>query len=156
IQELLVHTGQHFDSAMSDVFFDELSLPRPAYHLGVAGLDHAAMTGRMLERIDEVIVHESPDAVLVYGDTNSTLAASLAAAKRHVPIAHVEAGVRSFNRHMPEEINRVITDRIARWLFCPSTVAVQNLAQEGIRDSQHTHVVKNVGDVMYDLLLKFI
>jgi UDP-GlcNAc3NAcA epimerase len=151
VTEILVHTGQHFDTSMSDVFFDELDMPEPAYHLGIGGLGHAAMTGRMTERIDEVIAHEQPDAVLVYGDTNSTLAGALAAAKRHVPIGHVEAGVRSFNRRMPEEINRILTDRIARWLFCPSSTAVQNLADEGIRDSHEVRVV-DVGDVMADAL----
>ena len=151
MSEVLVHTGQHFDTRMSAVFFEELEMPEPAYHLGIGGLGHAAMTGRMTERIDEVIAHERPDVVLVYGDTNSTLAGALAAAKRHVPIGHVEAGVRSFNRRMPEEINRILTDRIARWLFCPSPAAVQNLADEGIRDSQEVRVV-DVGDVMADAL----
>jgi UDP-GlcNAc3NAcA epimerase len=154
IRETILHTGQHFDVEMSDVFFEELELPKPTYHLGVSGLGHAAMTGRMLERIDEVIAQGRPDAVLVYGDTNSTLAAALAAAKRHVPVAHVEAGVRSFNRRMPEEINRVITDRIARWLFCASATGVKNLATEGIQDSARTRVA-DVGDVMYDLSLAF-
>jgi UDP-GlcNAc3NAcA epimerase len=151
IAEVLVHTGQHFDHSMSAIFFEELQMPEPAYHLGIGGLGHAAMTGRMTERIDEVISHEQPDAVLVYGDTNSTLAGALAAAKRHVPIAHVEAGVRSFNRRMPEEINRIVTDRIAYWLFCPSPTAVQNLRNEGIRDSREARVV-DVGDVMADAL----
>jgi UDP-GlcNAc3NAcA epimerase len=154
IREVIVHTGQHFDAQMSDVFFDELTLPRPAYHLGISSLGHAAMTGRMLERIDDVIAEEKPDVVLVYGDTNSTLGAALAAAKRHVPIAHVEAGVRSFNRRMPEEINRIVTDRIAHWLFCPSASGVANLALEGICQSPSTHV-SNVGDVMYDVMLTF-
>jgi UDP-GlcNAc3NAcA epimerase len=154
VTEILVHTGQHFDTRMSDVFFDELEMREPAYHLGIGGLGHAAMTGRMTERIDEVLADEQPDAMLVYGDTNSTLAGALAAAKRHVPIGHVEAGVRSFNRRMPEEINRLLTDRIATWLFCPSSTAVHNLADEGIRDSQEVRVVV-VGDVMADALRQY-
>jgi UDP-GlcNAc3NAcA epimerase len=154
ISEVLLHTGQHFDFNMSERFFLDLGLPAPAHHLGVGGLGHGAMTGRMLERIDEVLEHERPAAVLVYGDTNSTLAGALAAAKRHVPVAHVEAGVRSFNRRMPEEINRVLTDQLSRWLFCPTSTAVDNLRREGI-ESCATVDVNVVGDVMYDAWLAF-
>jgi UDP-GlcNAc3NAcA epimerase len=149
IEELIVHTGQHFDAAMSDVFFDELSIPRPSVHLGVGGLDHGAMTGRMLERIERVLVQETPDWVLVYGDTNSTIAGALAAAKLHVPVAHVEAGLRSFNRAMPEEINRVLTDHCASLLLAPTEVAVSHLRREGIPDQS----IELVGDVMYDAAL---
>jgi UDP-GlcNAc3NAcA epimerase len=154
IVEKLLHTGQHFDFNMSEVFFRELGLPEPAHHLGIGGLKHAAMTGRMLEGIDQVLERELPNVVLVYGDTNSTLAGALAAAKRHVPVAHVEAGVRSFNRRMPEEINRVVTDQLSRWLFCPTPTAVDNLSREGINGSPATEV-RLVGDVMYDALLTY-
>jgi UDP-GlcNAc3NAcA epimerase len=153
-EEVLVHTGQHFDLNMSDIFFTELKLTPPAYHLGVGGINHSAMTGRMLERIDAVIAQETPDAVLVYGDTNSTLAGALAAVKRHVPVAHVEAGLRSFDRRMPEEINRLVTDRVSSWLFCPTTAAVENLRREGITDVPEVRVVE-IGDVMYDASLTF-
>jgi len=149
VTEILVHTGQHYDANMSDVFFQELSIPAPAYHLGVGSGSHGAQTGRMLEKIEEVIQHERPDIVLVYGDTNSTLAGSLAAAKLHVPVAHVEAGLRSFNRKMPEEINRVLTDHMSHWLFAPTPSAVENLKREGIADER----VFLVGDVMYDVTL---
>ena len=146
-EEILVHTGQHFDVGMSDVFFDELGIPAPAHHLGVSGVGHGAMVGRMLEALERVIISERPDLVLVYGDTNSTLAAALAAAKLHTPVAHVEAGLRSYDRKMPEEINRVLTDHLASLLFCPSETANRNLKSEGIFAGVHV-----VGDVMLDSL----
>ncbi|HVK09921.1 MAG TPA: UDP-N-acetylglucosamine 2-epimerase (non-hydrolyzing) [Gemmataceae bacterium] len=148
-REVTVHTGQHYDENMSDVFFQELGIPKPDYHLGVGSGSHGAMTGRMLEKIESVLVAERPDALLVYGDTNSTLAGALAAAKMHIRVAHVEAGLRSFNQRMPEEINRVLTDHVSKWLFCPTPVAVENLAREGIADAR----VALVGDVMYDVTL---
>jgi UDP-GlcNAc3NAcA epimerase len=154
IVESIVHTGQHFDFNMSEVFFRELGIPSPAYHLGIGGLGHAAMTGRMLEHIDEVLVRDCPDVMLVYGDTNSTLAGALVAAKRHIPVAHVEAGVRSFNRRMPEEINRIVTDHISHWLFCPTSAALDNLRREGI-DRMGLAEVSLVGDVMYDASLAY-
>ncbi len=151
LEEVLIHTGQHYDAHMSDIFFVELGLPAPALHLGIGGLSHGAMTGRMLEALEQEFQILQPDWVLVYGDTNSTLAAALAAAKLHIPIAHVEAGLRSFNRHMPEEINRVMTDHVSTLLFTPSAVADDNLAREGI-----TRGVHRVGDVMYDAALQFL
>ena len=131
ITEVLVHTGQHFDANMSDVFFNEMDIPKPNYHLEIYSFGHGAMTGRMLEKIEEVLIKEKPDGVLVYGDTNSTLAGALAASKLHIPVAHVEAGLRSFDMKMPEEINRIITDRISKILFCPTAVAIKNLEREG-------------------------
>lgn len=151
MEEVLIHTGQHFDANMSDVFFSELSMPAPRYNLGVHGGGHGAMTGQMLEAIEKVIVNERPDALLVYGDTNSTLAGALAAAKLHIPVAHVEAGLRSFNMRMPEEINRILTDRISTWLFTPTEAAVQHLRSEGFAPGQ----IVPVGDVMYDVALHF-
>lgn len=142
--EVLVHTGQHYDESMSAVFFDELDIPAPDYHLEVGSGSHAAQTGSMLVRIAEVLAKEKPDWVLIYGDTNSTLAGALAAAKLLIPVAHVEAGLRSFNRRMPEEVNRILADRVSTLLLCPSRTAVENLAREGIRDG-----VRDVGDVMY-------
>ena len=126
IKEIIVHTGQHFDANMSDVFFEQMDIPRPNHYLKIANLSHGAMTGRMIEGIEELIQQEKPDWVLVYGDTNSTLAGALAAAKLHLPIAHVEAGLRSHNPAMPEEINRVLTDRVSSLLLCPTEIAVNN------------------------------
>jgi len=145
--EILVHTGQHYDDRMSAVFFDELGIPQPDHHLGIGSGTHGAQTGRMLAAIEEVIVAERPDWMLVYGDTNSTLAGALAASKLGVPVAHVEAGLRSWNRAMPEEINRVIADHLSTLLFSPSATAVRNLASEGITQGVH-----EVGDVMSDSL----
>ena len=148
ITEILVHTGQHYDYEMSGVFFDELGLPKPAYHLGVGSGSHGWQTAEILRRSEEVLLHERPDMVVVYGDTNSTLAGSLAAAKLHLPIAHVEAGLRSFNRQMPEEVNRVLTDHLSSLLFAPTPTAVGNLEREGI-----TEGVFLVGDVMCEAAL---
>ncbi len=151
VEEVLVHTGQHYDSAMSDVFFDELGLARPKHALDVSSASHAVQTARMLERLEPVLEDEAPDTVLVYGDTNSTLAGALTAAKLHIPIAHVEAGMRSFNRAMPEEINRVMTDHLSALNLAPTRTAVDNLAREGIAGDG----VQLVGDVMYDAALHF-
>lgn len=149
IREVIVHTGQHYDANMSDIFFEQMVIPKPNYHLGVGGGTHGAMTGKQLEKIEEVLLVELPDWVLVYGDTNSTLAGALAAVKLHIPVAHVEAGLRSFNRRMPEEINRILTDHISTLLFSPTDTARANLVAEGIHE-EHIH---NVGDVMYDAAL---
>jgi UDP-N-acetylglucosamine 2-epimerase len=154
IQEILVHTGQHYDYLMDRVFFEELKLPKPGYHLGVGSGSHAKQTGLMLERIESVLQKEKPEGVMVYGDTNSTLAGALVATKLNIPVAHVEAGLRSYNRTMPEEINRVVTDQLSTLLFCPTDQAVRNLLKEGIKDGR-TRIVKNVGDVMYDSILYY-
>jgi UDP-GlcNAc3NAcA epimerase len=145
--EVLIHTGQHYDDVMSAIFFEELELPPPDYNLGIGSGSHGAQTGAMLAGVEEILSNEKPDWVLVYGDTNSTIAGALAAAKLHQRVAHVEAGLRSFNRAMPEEINRVLTDHISNLLFCPSQTAVDNLAAEGITVAVHL-----VGDVMADVL----
>jgi UDP-GlcNAc3NAcA epimerase len=150
LQEVIVHTGQHYDSNMSDVFFQEMQIPKPQYALGIGGQSHGAMTGRMLEQIETVLQQESPDWVLVYGDTNSTLAGALAAAKMSIPVAHVEAGLRSFNLRMPEEINRILTDRISRLLLCPTTQALENLRAEGIEQWRTGAQSILCGDVMLD------
>jgi UDP-GlcNAc3NAcA epimerase len=147
--EVVVHTGQHFDANMSEVFFEELGMRPPEYHLGVRGGTHGAMTGRMLAKVERVLLAERPDVVLVYGDTNSTLAGALAAVKLHIPVAHVEAGLRSFNMAMPEEVNRIITDRVSRLLFTPTAAAARNLRQEGVAED----LIERVGDVMYDVAL---
>lgn len=148
LQEVMVHTGQHFDENMSAVFFNELEIPAPAHNLQISSGTHGSMTGRMIIAVEEVMIREKPDWVLIYGDTNSTLAGALAAAKLHIPIAHVEAGLRSFNMRMPEEINRILSDRVSTLLLCPTDEAVRNLNREGIVDG-----VFNVGDVMYDVAL---
>ncbi len=151
VHETIIHTGQHFDKNMSDVFFKEMDIPQPAYHLEIHDLNHGAMTGRMLEKIEEVLMKEKSDLVLVYGDTNSTLAGALAASKLQIPIAHVEAGLRSFDRRMPEEINRILTDRISKILFCPTQTAVNNLEKEGFKNFDCQ--IEQPGDVMYDAVL---
>jgi UDP-GlcNAc3NAcA epimerase len=151
VAEVMVHTGQHFDANMSDIFFDELGIPRPNYHLGIGGGLHGQNTGRMIEAIEAVLLNEKPDWVLVYGDTDSTLATAVAAAKLLMPIVHIEAGLRSFNRAMPEEINRILTDHCSTLLFAPSQAAMDNLAREGL-SSAGSHLV---GDVMYDAALHF-
>ena len=148
IEEVIVHTGQHYDANMSDIFFDEMKIPKPHYNLDINGLGHGAMTGQMLEKIEEVLEKEKPDWVMVYGDTNSTIAGALAASKLHIKVAHVEAGLRSFNMSMPEEVNRILTDRISNILFCPTVSAIDNLKNEGY-DNLDIKVVKN-GDVMQD------
>lgn len=147
-REVTIHTGQHYDTEMSDVFFDELSIPKPDYNLGIGSDSHGRQTGAMLEGIERVLSDERPDAVVVFGDTNSTLAGALAAVKLHIPVAHVEAGLRSYNRRMPEEINRVVADRVSTWLFAPSAVSEGNLRREGITKNVHV-----VGDIMYDAIL---
>lgn len=151
VREIIVHTGQHFNENMSSVFFRDMDIPEPDYHLDINNLSHGAMTGRMIEKIEAVLQQENPEMVLVYGDTNSTLAGALAACKLNIRVAHVEAGLRSFNKTMPEEINRILTDRISDILFCPTETAVQNLEREGYLHFNCT--LKNVGDVMYDAAL---
>ena len=148
LEEIIVHTGQHYDENMSKVFFDELDIPRPDYNLEIGGGTHGSMTGRMLEAVEKVLLDEQPNWVLIYGDTNSTLAGAIAASKLHIPVAHVEAGLRSFNMKMPEEINRILSDRVSDLLLCPTDTAVKNLEAEGIENG-----VKNIGDVMYDASL---
>lgn len=153
IQEIIVHTGQHFDRNMSDIFFEEMAIPWPQYKLKINSLNHGAMTGRMLEAIEEVLKKETPDYVMVYGDTNTTLAGALAAKKLHIKVAHVEAGLRSFNMNMPEEINRILTDRISDILFCPTDNAVANLKNEGF--GHFPCRIEKVGDVMQDAALYY-
>lgn len=149
VTETVIHTGQHFDANMSDVFFAELGMAEPEYQLAIHGGNHGDMTGRMLGSVERILLDEQPDAVLIYGDTNSTLAGALAAAKLHIPVAHVEAGLRSFNMRMPEEVNRVLADRLSAWLFTPTDAASSNLQQEGVEPER----IHRVGDVMYDVAL---
>lgn len=148
LQEVIVHTGQHYDANMSEVFFEEMKIPKPHYNLNINGFSHGVMTGQMLEKIEQVLIKEQPDWVLVYGDTNSTLAGALAASKLHIKLAHIEAGLRSFNIKMPEEINRILTDRMSQVLFCPTHTAVKNLNSEAF-DTFDCEII-NSGDVMYD------
>ncbi len=149
-QEIIIHTGQHYDKNMSDIFFEQLNIPKPDYNLGIGGGTHAYQTGNMMIGIERILMEEKPDYVLVYGDTNSTLAAALAASKLLIPVIHIEAGLRSFNWKMPEEQNRILTDHIAKILFVPTEEAIKNLKNEGI-----TNNVYNVGDVMCDSVLYF-
>lgn len=151
VEEILIHTGQHYDANMSDIFFEEMSIPKPQYHLGIGGCTQGAMTGRMLESIEKILLDVKPDWTLVYGDTNSTIAGALAACKLHIPVAHVEAGLRSFNRRMPEEINRILTDHCAQLLLTPVAGATQQLINEGILPEK----IVEVGDVMYDAALYY-
>lgn len=153
IEEIIVHTGQHFDANMSEVFFDEMDIPKPVYNLNINSLGHGAMTGRMLEGIEEIMKKESPDMLLVYGDTNSTIAGALAAKKLQVNVGHVEAGLRSFNMRMPEEVNRILTDRISDHLFCPTDAAVANLMNEGFANFDAK--IHRTGDVMQDAALYY-
>lgn len=149
IDEVIVHTGQHYDANMSDVFFDEMKIPKPKYFLGIGGKTHGAMTGQMMEKIEEVANKEKPDWILVYGDTNSTLAGALVASKLRIKLAHIEAGLRSYNMNMPEEVNRILTDRVSDLLLCPTETAVANLEREGFGTEIQTQVLKS-GDVMQD------
>ena len=153
LEEKIIHTGQHFDANMSNIFFDQLGIPKPDYQLDINSGSHGSMTGRMLEQIEKICLSEQPDRLMVYGDTNSTLAGALAAAKLHIPVAHIEAGLRSFNMQMPEEVNRILTDQVSDILFCPTDTAVSNLKNEGF-DKKPVQVL-NVGDVMQDSSLFF-
>jgi len=153
ITEIIVHTGQHYDANMSDIFFEEMKIPKPDYYLGIGGKSHGAMTGQMIEKIEEVALKEKPNWIMVYGDTNSTLAGAIVASKLHIKLAHVEAGLRSYNMKMPEEVNRILTDRVSDILFCPTDTAVKNLEKEGfpfVTASGNKQKIANVGDVMQD------
>ncbi len=150
ITEIIIHTGQHYENNMSQIFFDEMDIPEPDYNLAINGKSHGAMTGEMLIKLEEIMIDEKPDIILVYGDTNSTLAAALSAVKLLIPIAHIEAGMRSYNKNMPEEINRIITDHVSKYLFCPTDLSAENLKKEGVKDNIYV-----VGDVMYDAVLYY-
>jgi UDP-GlcNAc3NAcA epimerase len=154
ISEIIIHTGQHFDANMSNIFFEEMGIPKPDYYLDINSLSHGAMTGRMLEEIEKILLREKPDYLLVYGDTNSTLAGALAAKKLHIKVIHVEAGLRSFDMKMPEEINRILTDQISDILFCPTQTAIDNLKNEGFSNKKNIHII-NSGDIMFDSVLLF-
>ena len=149
VEEVIVHTGQHYDENMSAVFFKGMDIPKPKYNLGLGGLSQSAMTGRMMEGLEEICLKEKPNWILVYGDTNSTLAGALVASKLHIKLAHVEAGLRSHNMNMPEEVNRILTDRLSNLLFCPTALAVKNLEAEGFKNFP-TAEIKNIGDIMYE------
>jgi UDP-GlcNAc3NAcA epimerase len=151
VKERIIHTGQHYDHKMSEVFFEEMNIPKPDYFLNVTSKYHGEMTGRMLEGVEKILLEEKPDIVLVYGDTNSTLAGALAASKLHIPLAHVEAGLRSFNKKMPEEVNRILTDHVSDWLFVPTLKAKHNLKAEGFNETQ----IHDVGDIMLDAVLHY-
>ena len=153
IEEVIIHTGQHYDTNMSEVFFKEMEIPKPKYNLNINGLSHGAMTGQMLEKIEQVLKDEKPDVVVIYGDTNSTIAGALAAKKMHIKVVHIEAGLRSFNMKMPEEINRILTDRISDLLLCPTDTAIDNLKKEGY-DNLPISIVK-AGDIMKDAVLYY-
>lgn len=153
VQEVLIHTGQHYDSNMSDVFFSDLGISKPSYNLAIGGGSHGKNTGRMIEKIEELLLIEKPDSLLVYGDTDSTLAGAVAASKLHIPVSHVEAGLRSYNMAMPEEINRLLTDNVSSQLFCPTAVAIENLRREGFYNRDV--LISEVGDVMLDAALQF-
>ena len=158
IEEIIVHTGQHYDPKMSEIFFQELDIPFPDHNLEISNLSHGAMTGRMIEGIEKLIIKHNPDYVVLYGDTNSTLAGPIAASKLHTPIAHIEAGLRSNNLAMPEEVNRILTDRVSNLLFCPTTLAIKNLQDEGYPfqlANSRNQIIENVGDVMLDVVRHF-
>lgn len=154
IEEIIVHTGQHFDENMSKIFFDEMAIPKPQYWLEIGGLSHGEMTGRMIEGLEKIIIINKPDWVVVFGDTNSTLAGSIAASKLNIKIAHIEAGLRSFNNQMPEEINRIVTDRLSTLLFCPTVNSMDNLESEGIEKWKNAKMIYS-GDIMYESITFF-
>lgn len=155
VQEVIADSGQHYDLAMSSNFFEEMQIPKPKYNFFAGGLSHAKMTAKILEKSEEVLLNEKPDFLLVYGDTNTTIGASLAAAKLGIPIVHIESGLRSFRKNQPEEINRILTDKLSTFLFCPSNLAVSNLKREGLEDGKRGLFIQNVGDIMLESVLLF-